>query len=70
MNNPWMARNPFLSMWLSAANSTLGAARGQALSFARQQQAAMMNEAGKAMFAFWTGAAAAPKSSKRKRRSK
>jgi hypothetical protein len=31
MANPWMKKNPFLSMWLSGLNAMLGAARGQAM---------------------------------------
>lgn len=30
MANPWLKKNPFMSMWLSAANSAAGAARGRA----------------------------------------
>jgi hypothetical protein len=30
MKNPWTAKNPFMSMWLSAANSAAGSARGHA----------------------------------------
>lgn len=29
MSNPWMKKNPFLSLWLSGANAAAGAARGQ-----------------------------------------
>lgn len=29
MKNPWTKKNPFLSMWLSAANSVAGRARAQ-----------------------------------------
>ena len=29
MSNPWMKKNPFLSMWLSGANAVAGAARGR-----------------------------------------
>ena len=68
MNNPWLAKNPFLSMWMTAANSMLGYARGHAFNYARQQQTAMMNEAGKAILAFWSGAALVPQPAKRKRR--
>jgi hypothetical protein len=38
-------KNPLLSMWLSAANSTAGAARGFWTAEMRRQQKAMMNEA-------------------------
>ena len=28
MKNPWLKKNPFMSMWLSGANKVAGAARG------------------------------------------
>lgn len=30
MKNPWTKKNPFMSMWLSGANTMLGKARGHA----------------------------------------
>jgi len=30
MKNPWLKKNPFLSMWLSGANSVASHARSQA----------------------------------------
>lgn len=30
MSNPWLKKNPFMSMWLSAANAVAGSARGKA----------------------------------------
>jgi hypothetical protein len=30
MRNPWLTRNPWLSVWLSGANTVFGAARAQA----------------------------------------
>jgi len=30
MKNPWTKKNPFMSIWLSGANSALGSARGRA----------------------------------------
>jgi hypothetical protein len=30
MNNPWIKKNPFMSMWLSGANAAIGSARGRA----------------------------------------
>ena len=29
MSNPWLKKNPFLSLWLSGANAVAGAARGK-----------------------------------------
>ena len=36
MANPWLKKNPFMSMWLSAANSVAGKARGQATAQAKR----------------------------------
>jgi hypothetical protein len=52
MKNPWTKRNPFMSMWLSAANSVLGRARGPVEAQAAQQRAVMTKQATR----FWTGA--------------
>jgi hypothetical protein len=42
MANPWTKKNPFMSMWLSAANAWAGAARGaMASEMGRQQKAAI-----------------------------
>ncbi len=30
MKNPWLKKNPLMSMWLSGANRVAGAARGHA----------------------------------------
>ena len=30
MKNPWLKKNPLMSMWLSGANAMLGVARSQA----------------------------------------
>ena len=41
MSNPWLKKNPFMSMWLSGAHSVAGAARGRATAeFNRQTKAA------------------------------
>ena len=69
MKNPWLSRNPFLSLWLSGANRVLGAAQGHTKNYARRQQGAVMNEASRAMLEFWLGPAR-PKDPIRKRRSK
>jgi hypothetical protein len=58
-------KNPFLSLWLSAANKVAGTGRGLWLAAARQQQAATIREAGKLATSFWTDALKAPSSRKR-----
>ena len=64
MKNPWLAKNPFMSMWLSGANSYWGAARGHAVAEAHRQSAAMMAEGTRQMMRFWSAVpTAAPTSS-------
>ena len=36
MSNPWLKKNPFMSMWLSAANRAAGTFRGQANAAVKQ----------------------------------
>jgi hypothetical protein len=59
-------KNPWLSMWLSAANSAVGAARGFMTAEMRRQQKAVMNEAGRSV----AKATAPKKGSVSKRRKK
>jgi len=68
MKSPWLAKNPFCSMWMSGANSPFGAARGHALNEVRRQHRAMMSDGANAMLAFWSPAASAPAAKKAKRR--
>jgi len=37
MANPWLKKNPFMSMWLSTANRVAGTVRGHATVQARRQ---------------------------------
>ena len=37
MSNPWLKKNPFLSMWLSGANRITGSARSQVAAEAKRQ---------------------------------
>ncbi len=48
MANPMTKKNPLLSMWLSAANTWAGAARGVTTAEARRQQKAMAKAATRA----------------------
>ncbi len=48
--------NPWMSLWLSAANAWAGAARGFWTAEMRRQQTAMLNEMTRQMVRFWTGA--------------
>lgn len=53
MRNPWVKKNPYMSMWLSAANSVAGRARGQATSAAKKQVAAVQADAMRQVLDFW-----------------
>jgi hypothetical protein len=69
MRNPWIKKNPFLSMWLSAANSVAGSARGRAAAEAKRQAATMMSEGTKQVANFWGNALMPrPPAKKKKRR--
>lgn len=61
MRNPWLQKNPFLSMWLSAANSMLSFYRGQASAMTKAATKQASDEMVRAM----TGTAA-PRKGKRK----
>jgi hypothetical protein len=49
MANPWMKKNPFLSMWLSGVNAMLGKARNEAIAQAARNQATFTKEAARAV---------------------
>lgn len=68
MSNPWTKKNPLMSMWLSAANRTAGAARGQATSAAKRGVAAAQADATRQILDFWSGQAPKPAPRKKARR--
>jgi hypothetical protein len=37
MSNPWLKKNPFMSMWLSGANKIAGTARSRVAAEAKRQ---------------------------------
>jgi hypothetical protein len=47
-------KNPFMSMWLSAANRAAATVRGSGAAAVRRQQTAVLNETTKAITSFWT----------------
>lgn len=68
MKNPWIKKNPWLSMWLSGANAVAGAARSRMLAESHRQMKTMMTEGVKQAAAFWSGALAAPSPAKKRKR--
>ena len=69
MRNPWMKKNPLMSMWLSGANAVLGSARSRATAQAKRQATTMISEGARQVVRLWSGALiAAPRRKKRKSR--
>ena len=68
MRNPWIKKNPLLSMWLSGANAVAGSARSRVTAEAKRQAATMMTTGTKQIVGFWSRALKVPVSPQRKRR--
>jgi hypothetical protein len=69
MTNPWLKKNPFMSMWLSGANAAAGSLRGHAVAQARRQTTRAMTKATNDMFNVWAnGLTASPTKKAKKRR--
>ena len=58
--SPIIKANPFLSLWLSAANAWAGAARGLWLTAAQRQQAEAMESFLRETTRAWMGACSLP----------
>jgi hypothetical protein len=67
MRNPWLKKNPLMSMWLSGANTVMGSARSRATAEAKRQATAIMAEGTKQMVRFWTGGSMVPAPRKKKK---
>lgn len=68
MASPWLKKNPFMSMWLSAFNAAAGSMRGHAVSQAKRQTASAITTATKDIFGAWTGGLAPPPARNRRRK--
>jgi hypothetical protein len=55
MKNPWLKKNPLMSMWLSGANAMFGAARSRMTAEANRQMRAISRTAAQKTVEFWTG---------------
>lgn len=63
-------KNPFLSAWLSMANSMAGPMRGFWTAEYQRQQTAMINAMNKQIIDFWSGALLNPPQSRTRRTKK
>lgn len=74
MKNPWTKKNPFLSMWLSAANSMIGQARGQATAAVRRETnraaTTAATEVVKQVTNFWANALKPPAAPRKPRKAR
>ena len=64
MANPWIKKNPFLSMFLSSANAAAGRARGLWTQQAKRNQTVAVKQAARSWAELWTPTSG----TKRKRR--
>ena len=69
MSNPWLKKNPYMSMWLSGANKIAGSARSQVAAETKRQINQTVAQATEENLKRWFGtpAAARPKAKTRKR---
>lgn len=67
MTNPWTKKNPLMSMWLSGANTVLGAARGHATAAAKRQATTLATQITKDVLNLWAPAPKPPSKAKRRR---
>ena len=68
MTNPWLKKNPFMSMWLSGANSVANSARGRIAAEAKRQSTRAVNHAAQDVFAIWSDAMTGASAAKRKKK--
>jgi hypothetical protein len=68
MSNPWLKKNPFMSMWLSTANRLAGSIRGQATAQVKRQLRATATEVANENVKLWTSALTGPTAKKTRKR--
>ena len=72
MSNPWLKKNPFMSLWLSGANKVVGSARAQATAATKREAAkagtAIAAAAAQQVTEFWTRSVTQTPAPTRKRR--
>ncbi len=54
MSNPWLKKNPFMSMWLGTAHRITGTLRGQATAQVKRQLNAAVTELARDNLKLWT----------------
>jgi len=67
MANPWLKKNPFMSMWLSGANAVAGSLRGQAVAQGKRNATVAASKVARDVIDVWSGASLAPAAKKKRR---
>lgn len=72
MSNPWMKKNPFMSLWLSGAHRVAGSARAEVAAAAKRQINRTLEQASDENLRRWFGTAVAsrPRTKAKSRTSK
>ena len=68
MTNPWLKTNPWLSLWLSAANRATAVTRNAVTAEAHRQTTRAIAEGHRQMLEFWSGGWAGKTRKRRKSR--
>jgi hypothetical protein len=68
VTNPWLKKNPFMSMWLSSFNTAANSMRGYASSQLKRQTAATTAQVTKSFVDAWLGVPSKPKTRRRKKK--
>ena len=67
MKNPWLRKNPLMSIWLSGANAVLGSARSRASAEGKRQLATLSTNVFRDTMRFWTGETMRPPTKKKRK---
>jgi hypothetical protein len=68
MRNPWLKKNPYMSMWLSGANAMAGATRGIVTAQAQRQASQATRQLTQVVMDAWLEPLTASSRKSRKRR--
>jgi hypothetical protein len=68
MSNPWLKKNPLMSLWLSTANRMAGSIRGRATAQAKRQVKAAETEVTDESIKLWSAAITPPAAKKAARK--
>jgi hypothetical protein len=67
MSNPWLKKNPLMSIWLSTANRAAGSLLGHASAQAKRQMRTATTEATNETIRLWSAAGLPPTPKKKPR---